>query len=207
MNAQFVHLYVLDTLSDWEIGYAAAGIHNPVFQKEPGRYAVKTVGPSRNPIVTMGGLRIVPDLALDELDPADSAMLVLAGGITWDQGQNAEAIDKAKAFLASGKPVAAICGATASLARAGLLDHVRHSSNAREYLQATGYAGGSLYQDAPATTDGLVITAAGTAPLEFAREIFRKLDLFRPETLDAWFGLFKTGDASYYRTLLQAIEP
>ena len=68
MKPQTVHLYILDTLSDWEIGYAIAGINNPAFQKVPGRYEVKTVARTLSPILTIGGLRIQPDLSLDQLD-------------------------------------------------------------------------------------------------------------------------------------------
>jgi putative intracellular protease/amidase len=32
-----VHLFVFDTLSDWESGYAIAGINNSVFQTRPGQ--------------------------------------------------------------------------------------------------------------------------------------------------------------------------
>jgi putative intracellular protease/amidase len=100
-------------------------------------------------------------------------------------------------------PVAAICGATSGLARAGILDNVQHTSNARAYLAATGYRGAALYQDQPAVTDGNVITASTTAPIEFAYQIFKKLDVYSDEALEAWFGLFKTGDAAYYGALTQ----
>ncbi len=29
-------------------------------------------------------MRILPDLTLDDLDPADSAMLILPGAVSWD---------------------------------------------------------------------------------------------------------------------------
>ena len=51
-----------------------------------------------------------------------------------------------------GVPVAAICGATAGLARAGLLDQRNHTSDAAGYLAATGYAGGAHYVDRRAST-------------------------------------------------------
>ena len=113
-----------------------------------------------------------------------------------------EAAQKAKEFLASGVPVAAICGATAGLARAGILDDRRHTSNALAYLEITNYQGAALYQDEPAVTDGHLITAGSTAPLDFAYHIFKKLDLYAPETLEAWYGLFKTGEASYFFKLM-----
>ena len=201
MKQQTVHLFVFDTLADWEPGFAVAGLNNPAFQAQPGRFRVATVGVSKAPVVTIGGVTILPDLALDELAPARSALLILPGGGGWDQGGNTEALDLSKRFLTAGVPVAAICGATAGLARAGILDNIRHTSNAREYLQATGYRGAALYQDQPAVTDGDVITANSTASIEFAYQIFKKLDVYSSEALEAWFGLFKSGDAAYYGAL------
>ena len=150
-----------------------------------------------------GGMRIVPDMAAADLHPADSAMLIIPGGFAWDGDGVPEAVEKAREFLAAGVPVAAICGATSGLARAGLLDDVAHTSNAAEYLQATGYGGAARYRDEPAVADGNVITAPGTAPLEFAREIFRKLELYEPRVLDAWYALYKTGDPSAFYALAE----
>ena len=55
----------------------------------------------------------------------------------WDAGGGAFAAAAAR-FLDAGVPVAAICGATAGLARAGLLDKRLHTSAAAGYLMATG---------------------------------------------------------------------
>jgi hypothetical protein len=66
MNQQTVHLFVLDTLSDWEPGFAVAGLNNPDFQAQPGRYRVATVGLSTKPVVTAGGIKILPYLANDQ---------------------------------------------------------------------------------------------------------------------------------------------
>lgn len=204
MKAQDVHLFVFDSLSDWEIGYAVAGINNPQLQLNPGAYRVRTVAVRRASVLTVGGIRIEPDGTLDSVSPEDSAMLILPGGSTWDAGQNGEAVDVARTFLTAGVPVAAICGATAGLARGGLLDQHRHTSNAPDYLAATGYRGAALYEDSPAVSDGNVITASGVAPVDFAQHIFRRLDLYRPAVLDAWYGLFKTGQPEYFAALMQA---
>ncbi|HEU0302069.1 MAG TPA: type 1 glutamine amidotransferase family protein [Longimicrobium sp.] len=201
MQPQTVHLFVYDTLADWEPGYAIAGINNPAWQAQPGRYRVRTVGAGTGTVTSAGGVTIVPDMAAADLQPGESAMLILPGGDVWDHGGVPGAVEKAREFLAAGVPVAAICGATAGLARGGLLDDVDHTSNAPEYLAATGYAGAARYRAEPAVRDGLLITAPGTAPLEFAREIFRALGLYEPRMLDAWYALFKTGDASHFYAL------
>lgn len=203
MEKQIVQLFVFNTLADWETGFAVAGINNPALQKHPGRYRVQTVGLDAEPVTTIGGVTILPDITLNELEPSPSAMLILPGGEAWDEGKNSEILESAKRFLAAGIPIAAICGATAGLARAGILDDKHHTSNAPEYLQATNYRGAALYQNQPVVTDGNVITAHSTAPLDFAYHIFKKLDLYDNPILEAWYGLFKTGDSSYYSTLQQ----
>ena len=206
MPKETAHCYVFDTLADWEPGFAIAGINNTQFHRIPGRWRVQTVAPSREPIVTTGGLRIIPDMTLEQLDPSDSRMLILPGGDTWDEGGNTDAVEKARSFLDSGVPVAAICGATAGLARGGLLDQRRHTSNAREYLAATGYRGGALYHEDPAVTDGDLITAASMAPLEFAYHIYRRLDLYAPDVLEAWYGLFSTRKPEYFAELVRLVS-
>ena len=206
MKQQDVHLFVFDGLSDWEAGYAIAGINNPQFQKKPGHYCVRTVAFRRAPVSTIGGICIKADLLLEELSVPDSSMLIIPGGTAWDEGKNSEIIEIARIFLDIGKPVAAICGATAGLACAGLLDNRRHTSNAREYLTATQYNGVELYEEAPAVTDNNLITASGMAPVDFAYHIFKCLDIYAPPVLEAWYGLFKTGRSEYFGKLMNAVN-
>ena len=108
-------------------------------------------------------------MLIADLDPADSDILVLPGGELWDAGGGEAFAAAAERFLEAGVPVAAICGATAGLARAGLLDDRRHTSAAAEYLTATGYAGGDHYVDERAVVDGDLITAGPQSPVQFAR--------------------------------------
>jgi putative intracellular protease/amidase len=199
-----VHVAVYDTFADWEIGYAIAHLNKPLWHREPGRFTVATVGASHNPITTMGGLRIVPDLTLNEITPDDSAMLVLAGNDIWPTDRFTPFSEKARAFLDAGVPVAAICGATGGLALAGLLDDRAHTSNAREFLESVGYAGAHLYRDEPAVTDRDLITASATAPVEFARAILGRLDVFEPETLESWFKLYGRRDPAGFYELMAA---
>lgn len=37
--------------------------------------------------------------------------------------------------------------------------------------------------------------------------IFRRLELFTPEVIEAWFQLFKTGKPEHFATLMQAVQP
>src|SRR5918999_3786910 len=134
-----VHLGIYDSLADWEVGHLLAELRTGRFTATP--FDIVTVAETTDPITSMGGVRMLPDITLDELDPADSALLILPGADLWDQGGGAPFAQAAKRFLQAGVPVAAICGATAGLARAGVLDDRDHTSVALEYLQATGYQG------------------------------------------------------------------
>ncbi len=192
-----VHLALYEGLADWEYGYVAAGINNPEFQRAPGTFEIRTVGVTRDSVTTIGGVQMTPGLTLDEVDPTQSTMLVLPGAQSWDG--NDPFVDAALRWNAAGVPVAGICGATLGLARAGLLDHRRHTSNAPEQLAPTGYQGAEHYVDAPAVTDDGIITAAAVAPVEFAREVFALLGIYEPAVLDAWWQLYgKKDPAGFY---------
>lgn len=209
MQKQIVHLFVLDTLSDWEPVFAISMINKETyqpFQTQPGRYQVKTVGESKEPIVTAAGLTVLPDMAVDEFEPAQSAMLILPGADTWLEEQRIPILEKAKACVAAGVPVAAICGAVLGLARTGVLNEKKHTGNSlAELQQAANYQGEALYQDQSAFTDGDLITGRAIAPLEFAYRIFLKLELFRPRTLEGWYKLYKTSDQAYLAELFNSV--
>ncbi|TQF65822.1 glutamine amidotransferase [Rhodococcus spelaei] len=196
-----VHLAAYDTLADWEVGYAIAHINNPQWHKTPGRFATATVGASTEPITTMGGVRMLPDLAITDLHPDQSAMLILPGNEIWSTAEFEVWSAKAREFLAAGVPVAAICGATGGLALAGLLDDREHTSNAVEFLAGTGYAGAALYRDMPAVDDDGLITASGLAPVEFAHAILARLEVFEPRVLESWFKLYRDRDPAGFHEL------
>ncbi|MFF3216306.1 type 1 glutamine amidotransferase family protein [Streptomyces sp. NPDC002886] len=195
-----VHVAVYDTYADWETGHTTAHLTQH-------GYEVRTVGVAAGrPVTTMGGLRIQPDLALSDLRPEESALLILTGAGLWDAGDDlAPFAAKAEEFLAAGVPVAAICGATAGLARAGVLDGRTHTSAAPFYLGGQpGYGGAERYVEADAVTDGDLITAGPTEPVAFAREVFARLGVYEPHVLDAWYRLFHDSDASAYPVLMAA---
>ena len=196
------HIALYDTVADWEFGHLLAELRTGRFTGTP--FEIVTVAETTAPVTTMGGVRMLPDIALSELDPADSALLILPGSELWDQGGGAPFAEAARRFLEAGVPVAAICGATAGLARAGLLDARRHTSAAPEYLAYTGYAGGEHYVDARAVVDGDLITAGPDSPVQFARAALERLGLASEERLEAYEAVFDRGDASAFPALMAA---
>ncbi len=96
-------------------------------------------------------------------------------------------------------------GATRGLEKVGLLDSIQHTSNSKNYLLNSGYHGSKYYLDVLSASDKGIITASGTAPLEFAREIFKELDLYKTEVLDAWYKLVKTGSPEAFAEFMESI--
>jgi putative intracellular protease/amidase len=144
----------------------------------------------------MGGIRVVPDQALAAAEPARVRLLILPGGDLWEREDYPRAPLEAllHRLEREGVPIAAICGATLAVARAGLLEDRAHTSNELAYLQRIpSYRGSNRYVDALAVRDRGLITASGLGPTEFAREIFEELGVFSPEDRRLWYHVFKHG--------------
>ncbi|HEY5845768.1 MAG TPA: DJ-1/PfpI family protein [Microlunatus sp.] len=197
-----VILYATDTMADWEYGYLTTGLAM-ADQEQPGRFRLRILADGRDEVTTAGRLRLRTDGDIGELAPDRTAALVLPGADTWFEGQD-RVLGLARTLREQRTPVAAICGATYGLARAGLLDDRSHTSNAKDFLAASGYAGTDHYLDERVVDDDGLITAPAYAPVDFSAAVFRRLDLFPSEITDAWYGLYTTGERRYFDTLAGA---
>ncbi|MBS4535693.1 glutamine amidotransferase [Clostridium sp. D2Q-14] len=204
-----VYVYVFDTMADWEIGYLTAELNSGrYFKKGLSQSKIVTVGVAKTPITTMGGMKILPDIVLEECSIKNTDALILPGGDTWMESIHESIINKAEQCIKENIVVAAICGATIRLAQNGLLDSRWHTSNDLEYLKmvCSDYKGEKYYKNEPAVTDGKLITASGVAPLEFAVHVLKALDVFLPKTLDIWYKLYETYEAEYFYELTNSIQ-
>ena len=184
MTPRTVHIAAYDTLADWECGHAVGHLRSgSYFRPSQDAYGVVTVAAGTGrPVTTMGGQRIVPDLALDALRPEDSALLILPGAQLWDTGEElAPFARQGPRVPDAGVPVAAICGATAGLAREGLLDDRRTPAPPPRTSPRSPATGAAATTARPTRcSDGGLITAGPTEPVAFAREIFAELDVMEP---------------------------
>ena len=186
---QNVYILVMDGLADWEPSFALAEIN------KSGKYNVVSVGFTRQPVITMGGLKLIPDIVVGDVQLAEAALFILPGGSMWehflDIGFSKFLQDLHKAQV----PIAAICGATLTVIRAGLTHEVYHTSNDLQYLQyiLPDYTDTAYYVNEFATSDRNIITANGLGSIEFAREIFKQLQLFSDEGIENWYQMFKHG--------------
>lgn len=172
-----------DGYADWETALLNAAARQ--------YYGVETkfATPGGKPVISSGGLKVTPDMAVEDIDPAAIDALVVNGGTIWSTPDAPDISPVLRAARDAGKTVAGICDATLAMARAGLLDTVRHTSNSTENLPPTGYQGAALYQDQPqAVLDGKIVTAAGSAPVTFMGAVFETLGL-RNDELDYYIGI------------------
>jgi putative intracellular protease/amidase len=169
MAMRTAYVFVFDGFADWEPASALAELRRTF------GFSVKTIALAIHPILSMGGLRVVPDLLLEEIRPELADILILPGGDAWMAGEIKRITGLIEAVHQATRPVAAICASTLSLAHAGLLDDHRHTSNGDGFIAryVPAYRGRDLYAKVPAVTDRNVITANGLAPFAFAAEIFR----------------------------------
>lgn len=203
-----VYVYALDTLADWELGYVTAELNSRRFFRENApEVSVKTAAVSKEAVKTMGGLAIVPDCSVNDIAVSEESVLLLPGANTWDDPKHSAMIEKAGELLSAGAVVCAICGAVAALADTGLLDRRPHTSNGAGYLEmaSPAYKGQKFFVDAPSVADHNLITAGSAGALPWAKQIIERLDVFRHDTLEAWYAFFSTGEAQHFFALMQTL--
>jgi putative intracellular protease/amidase len=169
--------------ADWETGLLSGAAR--------GFYGVETqfAAPGGKPVTSAGGMKVVPDLALESIDVGALDALIVCGGEAWQKEGAPDLEILLAAARANGVVVGLICDGTVAAARARFLDDLVHTSNGAGYLDGTGYKGRTLYRDVPhAVVDGRVVTAPGTAPVSFMASIMGALG-FGGAELDYYVGL------------------
>lgn len=201
-----IYMYVLDTMADWENGYFLQGLTLQKMEREL-KYELQTISVSTRAIKTTGGITVVPDITLEEIDETQAGALLLIGGDTWQEKSNQPILEVANSFLEKNILVAAICGATLGLANNGILNSYYHTSNALFFLQGSDkYKGEKYYKDTLAVMDKNLITASSAGSLLWARYIFENLNLYSQQTIEAWYNYFSTGKVEYFGELMNSFN-
>jgi len=183
-----VYFFVFNGFADWEAALALCEI------RRPGDFVLRTVGRDRRTVQSMGGLTILPDLSIDEIEYERAALFVLPGGSAWEHGEYKDVSAALRRLRAYGALIGALCGGVLALAHAGLLDTHRHTSNYVGYIDTyvPGYAGGALCDASElAISDDGVISASSVGGIEFAREVISALGLYDARDSETWYRLYK----------------
>ncbi len=159
------------------------------------KYVNKVVAPTLEVVCSCGGFRTLPDYSFDTI-PDDYAALILIGGFGWSTEIAERVVPIVRKAIETGKIVGAICGAASFLAKHGFLNNVRHTGNGLEQLKLWGgnnYTNSAMYVHEQAVSDKRIVTANGSAALEFARELLLLLENDIPERINMYYQFNKQG--------------
>ena len=101
---------LLDQWADWEAAYLSSALR----MLGQGRYAVKTVSLTRDPVESIGGFRVFPDYDIHSL-PADYEALILVGGLSWRQEAARQVGPLVERCLSERRLLGGICDASGFL--------------------------------------------------------------------------------------------
>lgn len=159
------------------------------------KYVNRIVAPTAEPVCAIGGFKVIPDYTFENM-PDDFAALVLIGGYGWLTPIAEEVKPIARKAIEKGKIVGAICNGASFMAKCGFLNDVRHTGNGLEQLKLWGgenYTNQGGYIHSQAVSDRNIVTANGSATLEFAKELLLLLENDTPERIEMYYQFNKQG--------------
>lgn len=195
MNNEILYVLLPDYAAH-EIVYLSQAIASDEYDlKKNPKYVNKMVAPTMEPVKSIGGFRTLPDYSFETM-PDNYAALVLIGGFGWTTPVAEQVIPIVRKAIESGKVVGAICNGASFMAKCGLLNAVKHTGNGLEQLKLWGgdnYTNPGGYIHAQAVSDKNIVTANGSAPLEFAKELLLLLKNDTPERIEMYYQFYKQG--------------
>ncbi len=182
---------ILQQYADWEAAYISSAIS----MLGQGEYEIKTVSLSKDYVQSIGGFKVLPDYDIANV-PNDYEALILIGGMTWKDESSQKIKKLAEDCFHKGKILGGICDASAFMGTVGVLNDVFHTSNDLNDLKqwaGSVYKGEQKYIAKQAVRDKNIITANGTAPMEFAKEILFALNVASEDKVSDWYNFHKLG--------------
>lgn len=196
-------LYVI--LPDYaahEAVYLSQAIASDEFAlKDNPKYVNKSVAPSMDPVRSIGGFRTLPDYSFETM-PEEYAALVLIGGFGWNTPIADKAVPIVRRAIEKGRIVGAICNAASWMAKHGFLNSARHTGNGPGQLKLWGgdnYTNPEGYVHAQAVSDNNLVTANGSATLEFAKELLLLLENDTTERIEMYYQFNKQGFCNLFK--------
>ena len=175
MNKEIICI-LLPKYADWEGAFIASSLNNTT-GLDGEMFQVKTMALTKDPVESIGGFKTIPDYDINTL-PDKYEALLLIGGMSWFTEEAKLIVPIVENAIKNKILVAGICNASVFLGKYGFLNEVKHTSNTLEYLMKSAgksYTGKANYINKQAVCDGNMITANGTAYLEFSKEISIRL--------------------------------
>ncbi|WP_196599603.1 DJ-1/PfpI family protein [Pectinatus frisingensis] len=191
---------ILPEFADWE----AAFLTSTIKSIDPD-YQIKYVSIKKEICTSIGGLRVNVDCAIQDA-PEEFSGLVLVGGLSWRTKESEKVMTLVDTALVNKIPIGAICDATVFLGANGVLNNIKHTSNALTELKSYAkdkYNNEGNYINEQAVVDGNIVTANGAAALEFTKSMLSVLGIIQGKQLDDYYYFMKNG---LYKSIQQGID-
>lgn len=195
MSNEILYLLLPDYAAHESVYLSQAIASDEFALKKNPKYVNKIVAPTLDPVKSIGGFHTLPDYSFETI-PDDYAALVMIGGFGWATPIADMVIPIIKNSMERGKIIGAICNAASFMAKLGFLNAVKHTGNGLEQLKLWGgsnYTNPNGYIHAQAVCDRNIVTANGSATLEFAKELLLLLENDTPERIDMYYQFNKQG--------------
>ncbi len=187
---------LLDNYADHETVYLMEAIASDEFAlKENPKYVNRIVAPTLEPVQSIGGFRTLPDYSFETM-PDNYVALVLIGGFGWSTSVAEKVVPIVTKAIKQNHIVGAICNAVSFMAKHGFLNAVKHTGNGLDQLKLWGgdnYTNADGYIHVQAARDKNIVTANGSATLEFAKELLLLLENDTPERIEMYYQFNKQG--------------
>ncbi|TPL87097.1 DJ-1/PfpI family protein [Mesorhizobium sp. B2-3-12] len=171
-DSKTIGFLFIEGFADWEYGLLAASA------VEWFEARAVSLTPGGKPVTGISGFRLTPDRSASVDENADLDAIAVIGSDQWAAKAAPDVAGLLSAVATRDGVVGGICAGTLALARAGLFENARHTSNGRDWINRheAGYAGDGNYQDVPhAVADGKIVSAPGSAPGTFALAFLQSL--------------------------------
>jgi len=156
----FQDVEVLDFAGPFEV-FSVTRLNEHRRREEQSPFEVILIAESREPIIASAGMRVIPDVDLENCPPLD--ILVVPGGWgTRTEIENKRLIDWIEKVGSEVRTLTSVCTGSMLLGRAGLLDGLRATSHWRALdWMRDSFPEVTVESDLHVVEDGRVLTSAG----------------------------------------------
>lgn len=179
---------LLDEFADWEGSYLSSTLN------QSDTWSVNTISVDKK-VISLGGLSVLIDYIIGD-EPKDYDLLVMIGGNSWNNDSE-KLLNFVEEAFNKNIVIGAICGAVDYLARNGFLNKYKHTGNSVYIWQNyKKYKPENEFLEMQSVSDNMLITANGTAPLEFTESILREIDFDSDKNIEKTIFMNRFG---YYK--------
>lgn len=156
--------------------------HTLFLLKKVGNANIITATIDGNPVESIGGLNVHADVSLEQLKIDQANLLLIPGGDGIQEVINEKKLSEilVKTFD-SNIPIAASCGATVLVAKAGILKKKKFTCAMKTYEHHRSLFEHATYTGTNVQIDDSIITAKATACAELAIKIGDLLNMFKDD--------------------------